>query len=138
MFYGELGSPKLSSRIHEEYRTSAEIKEAKVSKEIRSLILERLPLLLHEITENRTKIQYSWLNNDKNFVVRTFGKLTIVKHLSFGGTRVTKSLDTTASARRQGYGPMELWLAGNSQVDMYECVFIIHIYIYIYGRLEFY
>ena len=116
----ELGSPKLTSLIREEYRTSAEIKDAKVSREVRSLVLERLPLFLHEHTNNRTKVQFSWLNNEKNFIVRTFGKLTVMKYLNFGTTHLSRDQDASATARRNGSGPVELWLAGNAQVDMYE------------------
>ncbi len=116
----DLGSPKLSSLIREEYRTSAEIKDAKASRELRALVLERLPLFLHEHTNNRTKVQYSWLNNERNFVVRTFGKLTVMKYLNFGSTHLSRDQDASATAKRPGTGPVELWLAGNSQVDMYE------------------
>lgn len=119
-FYVELGSPRMSALVREDYKTSAEIKDAKVGKEIRALILERLPLFLHEHTHARTRVNHSWLSNEKNFIVRTYGKLTVTKHLNFGSTRLSRNQDASAAARRQGHGPIELWLAGNAQVDMYE------------------
>ena len=95
---------------------------------MRSLVLERLPLFLHEHTHARTKISYSWLNSDKNFVVRAFSKLVVTRHLKFGAVRLSKDQDASAAARQNnagyafglGRGPIELWVAGNVQVDTYE------------------
>ncbi|KAL5514880.1 hypothetical protein ACEPAG_2196 [Sanghuangporus baumii] len=119
-FYVELGSPRLTVLVREDYKTSAEIRDSKLAKDVRALVLERLPLFLHEHTHARPKIQYSWLNNEKNFVVRTFGKLTVTKYLSFGSTRISRSQDASASAKKGAFGPIELWIAGNAQIDMYE------------------
>ena len=119
-FYSELGSPRLTTLVREDYKTSAEIKDAKLARDVRALILERLPLFLHEHTHVRSKVQYSWLNNERSFVVRTFGKLTVTKHLNFGATRISRNQDASATAKKAAFGPVELWLAGNAQVDMYE------------------
>ncbi|KZT11459.1 uncharacterized protein LAESUDRAFT_720694 [Laetiporus sulphureus 93-53] len=120
VFYMKLGSKPLSSLIREEYRTTAEIKGSRKAVEIRSLILERLPLFLHEHTHGRRRESYGELSNEKNFIVRTFGKLTVMKSLQFGKTRSVKTQDSSAIARREGRGPIELWLAGNDHVDLYE------------------
>jgi Protein of unknown function (DUF3684) len=119
-FYTELGSRRLTSLIREDYKTASEIKNSKVATETRSLILERLPLFLHEHTHSRPRISYSWLTEEKNFLVKTFGKLTVTKSLNYGDVRLSRGQDSSAAARRLGYGPIELWLAGHSQVDMYE------------------
>ncbi|KAL6309180.1 hypothetical protein BKA93DRAFT_925530 [Sparassis latifolia] len=119
-FYLELGSRRLSSLLKEEYRTSGELKNSRRALEIRSLILERLPLFLHEHTHARPRLPFSWLNNEKNFVVRTFSKLVVIKSLTFGSVHPSKSQDASAVAKRDGRGPIELWVAGNDQVDMYE------------------
>ncbi|EGO00977.1 hypothetical protein SERLA73DRAFT_87350 [Serpula lacrymans var. lacrymans S7.3] len=119
-FYIDLGSKRLSATIREEYKTTSEIKNSKIATDVRSLILERLPLFLHEHTHTRTRISLGWLNNDKNFLVKIFGKLTVAKGLDFGEVRLTRTQDASAAAQRRGYGPIELWLSGNSQVDMYE------------------
>ncbi|KAI5118122.1 hypothetical protein M0805_008031 [Coniferiporia weirii] len=55
--------------------------------------------------------------------MRTFGKLTITRNLNFGTTQPSRSQDASAAAGRGSYGPVELWLAGNAQVDMYEWVY---------------
>lgn len=119
-FYQEFGSRRLSSLIKDDYKTTTEIKNSKKAQEIRSLILERLPLFLHEHTHTQTRVPYSWLNQDKNFVVRTFGKLTVVKSLKHDQLLVMKNQDASAVAFRDGRGPIQLWLAGNDSVDMFE------------------
>lgn len=119
-FYQSLGCKRLSELVREEYRTTQEIYAHKTAQEIRSLILERLPLFLHEHTHAATRVSFTWLNNERNFVVRTFGKVTVTRSLNFAGARSSKSIETSAIARREGKGAIQLWLAGNAQVDMYE------------------
>ncbi|KDR75405.1 hypothetical protein GALMADRAFT_227055 [Galerina marginata CBS 339.88] len=119
-FYISLGCLKLSHVIREDYRTTMELHDAKSAADIRSLILERLPLFLHEHTHARTKVSFSWLSANKNFVVRAFGKLGVEKSLNYGTLNLSRKQDASAVARRIGSGPIELWIAGNSQVDMYE------------------
>jgi hypothetical protein len=84
--------------------------------------LERLPLFLHEHPLSRTKVPFNWLNEEKNFVVKVFGKLLVTKSLHHGDIRYAETHEASAVAKREGRGPIELWLAGNTQVDMYECV----------------
>ncbi|TBU28918.1 hypothetical protein BD311DRAFT_721461 [Dichomitus squalens] len=120
-FYADLGCRRLSTLVREQYHTSGEVIGSRKAAETRALILERLPLFLHEHTHTKTRVSYSWLNNDKNFVVKTFGKLTVTKTLQFDAKVASKSQDASAVARRvSSNGPIELWLAGNDQVDMYE------------------
>lgn len=121
-FYLELGCRRLSGLMHEDYQTRSEVVGSRKAAETRTLILERLPLFLHEHTHTKTRVSHSWLNNEKNFVVKTFGKLTVTKTLQLGDKRASKSQDASAVARRIGRGPIELWLAGHDTVDMYECV----------------
>ena len=119
-FYQSLGCKRLSDLVREEYRTAQEIYGHKTAQDVRSLILERLPLFLHEHTHATTQVPFAWLNNEKNFIVRTFGKVTVTRSLNFAGARSFKSIETSAIARREGRGAIQLWLAGNAQVDMYE------------------
>ncbi len=121
-FYLELGCRRLSSLMREDYQTRSEVVGSRKAAETRALILERLPLFLHEHTHTKTRVPHAWLNNEKNFVVKTFGKLTVTKTLQLGDKRASKSQDASAVARRIGRGPIELWLAGHDTVDMYECV----------------
>lgn len=43
-----------------------------------------------------------------------------MRGLNFAGVKSFKSIETSAIAMREGRGAIQLWLAGNSQVDMYE------------------
>ena len=120
VLYHTLGSRKLSVHVKEEYQTTAEIHGSKRSAEIHELVLERLPLFLYEHTHSRTRVSMNWLSNPSNFVVKTFGKLAVQRQLKFGDLRMTKSHEVSAIAKRVGSGPIHLWVAGNTQVDMYE------------------
>jgi hypothetical protein len=114
-----LGSPRLSTLVKEDYRTTVEVSR-KIGAETRHLILERLPLFLHEHPQSRTKVSFNWLNEDKHFIVKVFGKLLVTKSLHHGDNHFSESNEASAVAKREGRGPIELWLAGNTQVDMYE------------------
>ncbi|KAF7321474.1 hypothetical protein MKEN_00668100 [Mycena kentingensis (nom. inval.)] len=119
-FYLLLGSRRLSGLVKEDYKTTAELKGTQLPAQIRSLILERLPLFLHEHTHARTRVSFNWLNNEAHFIVTSFGKLSVTKSLAFGTIRKSKTQEASAVAKRAGSGPIHLWIAGNSQVDMYE------------------
>ena len=106
--------------VKEDHKTSGEIRNSRKPIEIRSLILERLPLFLHEHTHAKPRVPFSWLSNEKNFVVRSFGKITVIKTLTYGDTRVVKNQDASAVAMRIARGPIELWLSGNDTIDMFE------------------
>ncbi|KII91548.1 hypothetical protein PLICRDRAFT_512049 [Plicaturopsis crispa FD-325 SS-3] len=116
-FYFELGSRRLTSLVREDYEKSGEVKNSNIASDTRSLILERLPLFLHEHTHTRTRVSYSWLNDPKNFIVKTFGKLVVTKSLNYGNVKPRSEL-ASAAARQVPRGPIELWLAGNAQVDI--------------------
>ncbi|KAH9934863.1 uncharacterized protein B0H18DRAFT_1114703 [Fomitopsis serialis] len=119
-FYLELGSKLLSSLVKQEHRSTTEIPNSSKAADVRTLILERLPLFLHEHTHAAPRVKYSWLNDEKHFVVKMYGKLTVVKTLQFGTNRATQVQESSALARRSQMGPIELLLAYNNQVDMYE------------------
>lgn len=115
-----LGSPRLSSLVKEFYRTSGEAPYSKIGTEVRHLILERLPLFLHEHPQPIIEVPLNWLNKEKNFIVRVFGKLLVTKSLRHGDICDSRSHEASAVAKREGNGPIELWLAENKQVNMYE------------------
>ena len=119
-FYQSLGCKRLSELIREEYLTTQEIYGHRAAQDVRSLILERLPLFLHGHTHATIRVSFTWLNDERNFIVRTFDKVTVKRSLDFVGARSSKSIETSAIAKREGEGPIQLWLAGNAQVDMYE------------------
>ena len=115
-----LGSPRLSSLVKEYYRKSGEAPYSKIGAEVRHLILERLPLFLHEHPQSGIKVSLKWLDKEKNFIVRVFAKLLVTKSLHHGDIHDSRSHEASAVAKREGKGPIELWLAGNKEVNMYE------------------
>ncbi|KDQ54066.1 hypothetical protein JAAARDRAFT_409896 [Jaapia argillacea MUCL 33604] len=120
-FYVELGCPRLSSLAREDYKTTSEVVGSRIASETRSLILQRLPLFLHEHTHEKPQVSYGWLNTGNNFRVKTFGKLTVTKSIKYEGKQLSQVREASAVARKDEYGgPIQLWLAGNAQVDMYE------------------
>lgn len=69
-FYEKLGSKRLSSLIYEEYKhVPSQNQSAKRAQDTRALVLERLPLFLHEHTHMKTLIKPEWLAQDAHFQV---------------------------------------------------------------------
>jgi len=99
---------------------SSEVPNNHLAIETRSLVLERLPLFLHEHTHNQTLISFNWLNTSGNFIVKTFGRITVTKSLHHGDVRLSRSQDTSAVAKKMDKGLLQMSLAGNTRVDMYE------------------
>ena len=92
-----------------------------MAQEVRSLILERLQIFLHEHTRATTQVPLSWLNIEGNFVVRIFGKVTVTRSLNFAGAKSSKTIKASAVARRESNGVILLRLAySGTTVDMYE------------------
>ncbi|KAK0195282.1 hypothetical protein F5146DRAFT_1100835 [Armillaria mellea] len=116
-FYLSLGSQRLSSVVEVSYKTSAAVPNSNIATETRNLILERLPLFLHEHTHSKTKFTLAWLTSPEHFVVQMFGKLSITKKLRFGDAPI-RSLDALAYAAYEN-NKIILFLAGKAQVDMY-------------------
>ncbi|KAG7446407.1 uncharacterized protein BT62DRAFT_986911 [Guyanagaster necrorhizus] len=116
-FYMSLGSRRLSSVVEVSYKTSAAVSNSKTAIEMRNLILERLPLFLHEHTHSKTKFTLTWLASSDHFVVAMFGKLSITKKLRFGDLQ-SRSLDASAYAVHENNRIM-LFLAGSGQDEMY-------------------
>ena len=97
-----------------------EIQGHKTAQEVRSLVLERLPLFLHEHTYVVPQVSMAWLNNERNFVVRTFRKVITTRSINFPGAMLSKSFLVSAVSRQKARGEIQLWLAWDMQVDMYE------------------
>lgn len=62
-FYASLGSYHLSALVKEEYSPIGEVKNEALASDIRKLVLERLPLFLHERTQARILLTPEWLSN---------------------------------------------------------------------------
>jgi len=121
-FYISLGSKRISALVKEEYNSSKEISSSREADKIRHLILERLPLFLHEHSQTKMKVTFSWLQGEKNFIVRSFGKLSVTRSLIFEGASVSRPVETSAVAR-WNRNVLQLSLASNTEVDMYEWVY---------------
>jgi hypothetical protein len=115
-----MGSPTLSSLVRGDHKTSRELPDSKIAAEIRHRILDRLPLLLHEQSSSRIKLPSDWLNDKNNFIVKIFEKISVIKSLHHGDIHESTSYDTSAIAKREGSGPIELFVAGNEQLEMHE------------------
>ncbi|KAH7337817.1 hypothetical protein B0J17DRAFT_664321 [Rhizoctonia solani] len=119
-FYEKLGSKQLSSLVYEEYRNvPSQNGSTKRAQDTRALVLERLPLFLHD-THMRSLIKPEWLVQDNHFQVVMVNKLQLTRHLSHGrGFSATQ--EASAAAKREGArGVVTLWLAENAQTDLYE------------------
>jgi hypothetical protein len=119
--YLPLDSPKLSSLVREDYRTSHELPDSRIAGvKIRHLILDRLPVFLHKQSPSRTKLQSDWLNNRMNFIVKVCENISVIKSLHHGDIHESTTNDTSVIAKREDSGPIELFLAENKQPKMYE------------------
>ena len=66
------------------------------------------------------QITLAWLNNERNFIVQTFRKVTVTRCIDFAGTKLSKSIETSAISKHGGEGEILLWLACDMEVDLYE------------------
>jgi hypothetical protein len=124
-FYANLGSPRLSGLVKEEYKpVGSEIKDAPIGMQARKLILERLPLFLHEHRGSRPQVKFDWFTNEANFVIKVVPRLSLTRTLQFGGKSISKSQDASAAAKRTSWmGPVVLWISQQQpQLDLYEYV----------------
>lgn len=67
-FYASFGSKPISSLVEESLATSGE-GNVKIASEIRQLIIERLPLFLHDRIGKPTAFKFGWFKLPENFVV---------------------------------------------------------------------
>jgi len=119
-FYQSLGSERLGSLIREEHQTHQEIHGHKAAQNVQSLILERLPIFLHGNTGLILRVPLAELNNGRNFIIRTFSKVVVTRSINFAGARMSISFEASAVSMREGSYMIQLWLADNMEVDMYE------------------
>ena len=68
--YKELGVSSLSEAVKEELNVVGEGTKRTHAREIRSLVLERLPLFLHDQRGTPLNVKYEWLKQSENFQVR--------------------------------------------------------------------
>lgn len=114
-----LGSRRLSVLVEEEYEVKKEIENSPRAAKLRTQIIERLPLFLHEHTR-KTKTSFSWLCSNNNFVVRVFAKISVVKSLKFGSVNLSKKQAASAVGPKVSRGPLQIWLSNDLEIDMFE------------------
>lgn len=69
---------------------------------------------------SRTKVPFNWLNEEKNLIVKLFGKRLVTKSLLCGEIRDAETHEASTVARQEDGGSIKLWLSGTTQVDMHE------------------
>ena len=116
----DLGSRRLSSLVKEEYLVRTEISNSKRPTYIRSLILERLPIFLHEHNHTKMKVSLDWLQIESNFQVKVYGQIKVKKTLSYGKLHLERRQEAWAVAQQGPAQRIELMLADNAEVDFYE------------------
>ncbi|KAH6912025.1 hypothetical protein BKA70DRAFT_1266286 [Coprinopsis sp. MPI-PUGE-AT-0042] len=119
-FYFHLGSRKLSKSVQSKCHTSGEIINSEEADAIRNLVLERLPLFLHENTLAKPTLAAQW---DRKFVVRAFQTLEITKTLQIG-SNITKPWPSKRAAKSAAAirinEILELRICTKAAVDFYE------------------
>ena len=67
-----------------------------------------------------SKVPVVWMNDERNFVVQVFKKVEVIRNTSFAGANLSKSIEASAIASQEGEGKIQLSLACDVPVDMYE------------------
>jgi hypothetical protein len=98
---------------------SNEIQDTKTCTEVRTLILQRLPLFLHEDTHTQLQVPVS-LSSTGNFKVKVCERLLVSKTLTIGNDQTMRNQDVWAATKCEEGGRIELWLSGNAEPDVYE------------------
>jgi hypothetical protein len=94
------------------------------TEELRTRVLTRLSLFLHEHGHHRAAVDYSWMETSGNFIVQVAQRIHLTKQLRFHSVNSSKTLDASAAVTRASRnGPITLWISG--EVDMYEYVSIL-------------
>jgi len=131
-FYAALGSPRLSTLVKVEYRTGDEVKTvdaAAQAKKMRNLLLERLPLFVHDMRSTSRSLAYTseYLQKPENIQISIVQKISRVITFTQRNVPKVEEQDISASAKRKPStdptikrGPIALSLIHTTHVDMYE------------------
>ncbi|KDQ06228.1 hypothetical protein BOTBODRAFT_39729 [Botryobasidium botryosum FD-172 SS1] len=120
--YFALGSPRLGTLIREKPEFQGKMLESSMAKRTHTLILERLPLFLRKYrsVHQQPLITIEELSQDCNFLVKTVAKLQLVKVLDSQDLEVERKSEASAAGFREKGGLIQLLLARNIPLDMYE------------------
>ncbi|KZO98233.1 hypothetical protein CALVIDRAFT_535334 [Calocera viscosa TUFC12733] len=124
-FYEQLGSQRLTRLVSESYKPQGLPEKSQFAAKTRDLILERLPLFLHEhlASESRLKlvIKPNWLEDEGNFRVLSVRGLRLTRQLSWNNMRYDHTTEASAGGTRQGRtGPVTLWVSLSDSLDWFE------------------
>jgi hypothetical protein len=118
-FYKSMGCRRLSTVIQERYEDSLQIPDTKTCSEIRSLILQRLPLFLQKCP--RSPCDKTRIPSADNFSVVVCKRLLVHKTLIIGDDNTPRKQDLWAITKyNKDEGRIELWLSHHTERDMYE------------------
>lgn len=70
-FYASCGSKPISSLVEESLASAGE-GNARMAAAVRELVIERLPLFLHDRNGKPTAFKFAWFKSAENFIVRPF------------------------------------------------------------------
>jgi hypothetical protein len=125
-FYEDLGARRLSTLVKESYKFSRPLAASQAAADVRALVLQRLPLFLHDHEHDSPRVSLSAMQTERGFAVQAYGDVGVVKVLKFGNVHVQKTLEASAVAslesRGMFSGQVQLAIAAKTQVDMFECV----------------
>ena len=114
-----MGCRRLSTVIQERYEDSPQIPDTKTCSEIRSLILQRLPLFLQKCSHSPSDRMH--IPSHDNFSVVVCERLLVHKTLIVGDDNTPRKQDLWAITKyNKNGGRIELWLSRHTKRDMYE------------------
>ncbi|KAF8307878.1 hypothetical protein DL93DRAFT_2064506 [Clavulina sp. PMI_390] len=124
-FYAAFGSKTISALVEESLSTSGE-GNAVTAAQTRQLVIERLPLFLHDRVGKPTAFKFAWFKSDENFIVKSVKALTVQNVLKLGRQNITKNRRASAGAVWNGKGPVLLYIAPGSHDAKPDLVEVAH------------
>ncbi|KAG8924329.1 hypothetical protein FRC02_010499 [Tulasnella sp. 418] len=122
-FYFSLGSRRLTTLIKDEcHAYDIDSFESNIASKARNLIIERLPLFLHE-SNMQVRVNPAWIAVKDNFAVRVCARLSLNRTLNFHNNFVFKRQDVSAEAiiaQWRGRIRLVLLLKQHNELDVYE------------------
>ena len=114
-----MGCRRLSTVIQERYEDSLQIPDTETCSQVRSLILQRLPLFLQKCSHSQ--YDKTRIPSPDNFSVVVCDRLLVHKTLIIGDDNTPRKQDLWATTKYSKHeGRIELWLSRHTKRDMYE------------------
>lgn len=109
--YNNLGSPRLSQLISEEYIPGVGNIDDNDEEEIRQRILARLWFFFEGDMKQKARTQVDWMEDPTNFVVKRVLSLTVKSTFSWKGKVKERSPEAAAGCSRDKNGGLTLYIA---------------------------